>query len=69
MKKRKLNSKNPKYKTIASDKNVKSVRTVESKCVIRNASGSIVPDIYAKVTAVYSNKKVVDTPSKSTLTL
>ena len=53
MKKTKLNSNNPKYKIKDAKDEVKPVRTVESKCVIRNASGNIVPDIYAKVTAVF----------------
>ena len=53
MKKRKLNSKNPKYKRIDPDKELKPVRTIESKCVVRNASGNIVPNTFAKVTAVW----------------
>jgi hypothetical protein len=53
MKKKKLNSNNPKYKTINPDKDVKPVRTIESKCAVRNASGNIVPNTFAKVTAVW----------------
>ena len=52
MKKRKLNSNNPKYKTDTKDE-VKPAKTIESKCVVRNASGKIVPNTYAKVTAVF----------------
>ena len=53
MKKRKLNSKNPKYKTIDPDNELKPVRTKETKCVVRNSSGNIVPNTFAKVTAVW----------------
>lgn len=53
MKKRKLNSNNPKYKRLDPDKDLKPVRTKESKCVVRTSSNNIVPNTFAKVTAVW----------------
>ena len=53
MKKRKLNSKNPKYNRLDPEKDLKPVRTIESKCVVRTSSNNIVPNTFAKVTAVW----------------
>ena len=53
MKKRKLNSNNPKYKRLDPDKDLKPVRTKESKCVVRTSNNNIVPNTFAKVTAVW----------------